>query len=128
MFVIDAVSRQPVYEQIVTQMERLVLTGVLRPGDQVPSVRALSTQLSINPTTIQKAYTALDHAGLLCAVPGRGCFVAANAPAVLAERYRQQLSTLRDQVCDLVLAGVKAEEIRRAVEEGLTAALEGRER
>ena len=55
MFHIDPLSRKPVYEQIIDQMERFVLTGLMKPGTQLPSVRSLSMELSINPNTIQKA-------------------------------------------------------------------------
>ena len=58
MFQIDTLSRVPVYEQIIEQMERFVLAGLLKPGTQLPSVRSLSTELSINPNTIQKAISA----------------------------------------------------------------------
>ena len=84
MFRIDALSRQPVYEQIIDQLERLVLAGVIKPGEQIPSVRSLSVQLSINPNTIQKAYAELDRRGILCSVPGRGCYISENARALLS--------------------------------------------
>ena len=69
MFQIDALSRTPVYLQLVEQTERLILSGVLTPGQQMPSVRNLSIALSVNPNTIQKAYSELDSHGLTCAVP-----------------------------------------------------------
>ena len=65
MFMIDPMSRQPVYEQIIRQMERFILSGMLAPGDQLPSVRSLSLELSINPNTIQKAYSELDVRGII---------------------------------------------------------------
>ena len=61
MFVVDVMSRVPVYEQIIKQVEEQVLTGILKEGDKLPSVRSLSVKLSINPNTIQKAYTELDR-------------------------------------------------------------------
>ena len=57
MFVVDVMSRVPVYEQIIKQVEEQVLTGILKEGDKLPSVRSLSVKLSINPNTIHKAYT-----------------------------------------------------------------------
>ena len=65
MFHIDPLSRKPVYEQIIDQMERFVLTGLMKPGTQLPSVRSLSMELSINPNTIQKAYSELDARGVI---------------------------------------------------------------
>ena len=94
MFNIDPMSRQPVYEQIIDQLERLVLSGALQQGDQIPSVRSLSMELSINPNTIQKAYSELDLRGILYSVPGKGCFVSANAAGLLAEYKRSKLDDL----------------------------------
>jgi len=69
---IDSMSRQPVYEQIVDQVEQMILSGLMRPGEQLPSVRSLSLELSINPNTIQKAYAELDGRGIIYTLPGRG--------------------------------------------------------
>lgn len=71
MFVVDVMSRVPVYEQIIKQVEEQVLTGILKEGDKLPSVRSLSVKLSINPNTIQKAYTELDRRQLIITVPVR---------------------------------------------------------
>ena len=60
MFHLDVMSRMPVYEQIIDELERFILTGVIKPRDQLPSVRGLSVELSINPNTILKAYNELD--------------------------------------------------------------------
>ena len=68
---IDSMSRQPVYEQIVDQVEQMILSGLMRPGEQLPSVRSLSLELSINPNTIQKAYAELDGRGIIYTLPGR---------------------------------------------------------
>lgn len=116
MFAIDAMSRVPVYEQIIDQLERFVLGGALRPGEQLPSVRSLSVQLSINPNTIQKAYSELDRRGLLCSVPGRGCFVSDNAPALLAEYKRGELDWLEEKLRELAMAGIEKERLHELVE------------
>ncbi len=116
MFQIDPLSRKPVYEQIIDQMERFVLTGLLKPGTQLPSVRSLSMELSINPNTIQKAYSELDLRGVIYSVPGIGCFVSENAVALLGEYRREKLGALEKLLQDLALAGIGEEEILRCVE------------
>ncbi len=122
MLQIDSLSRVPVYEQIIRQMERLVLTGVLSPGSQMPSVRSLSVELSINPNTIQKAYTELDRRGIARSVPGRGCFVAEGALEALKGSARHRLSELAEIVEELKLAGLSenelVEEIHRLYQAG----------
>ena len=116
MFNIDGMSRQPVYEQIIEQLERLVLSGVMKPGEQIPSVRGLSVQLSINPNTIQKAYSELDRRGILCSVPGKGCFISDNAHILLAENRRKDLDKLEELARGIALAGIEKREAIDAVE------------
>ena len=79
MFTIDNMSRVPVYEQIVRQIDSLLLAGKLKPGEALPSVRGLATELGVNPNTIQKAYAELDRRGMTISVPGRGSFLRDDA-------------------------------------------------
>ena len=74
MFQINIFNRKPIYEQLIDQTERLILTGILTEEEQLPSVRSLSVELSVNPNTIQKAYAELDRRGLTYVIPGRGKF------------------------------------------------------
>ena len=76
---IDKLSRTPIYEQIIQGLTREILTGILPEGSQIPSVREMSMQLSINPNTIQKAYSEMERQGLTASAPGIGRFVAAGA-------------------------------------------------
>lgn len=78
MITIDYQSRAPIYEQIVEKFQMLILTGALPPGSQMPSVRSLAVELSINPNTIQKAFALLEQQGYIFPVKGRGSFVAEN--------------------------------------------------
>ena len=112
---IDSMSRQPVYEQIVDQVEQMILSGLKRPGEQLPSVRSLSLELSINPNTIQKAYAELDGRGIIYTLPGRGGFVSQNAPELLAEARRSRLGTVRELARELALAGVPEDEVLACV-------------
>ena len=79
MIGIDLQNRKPIYEQIVECFETLIVSGVLEPDSQMPSVRALAMELSINPNTIQKAYAALEQEGYIFSVKGRGNFVSESA-------------------------------------------------
>ncbi len=76
---IDLQNRKPIYEQIVERFQTLIVNGVLEPDSQMPSVRALAVELSINPNTIQKAYSMLEQQGYIYPVKGRGNFVSGNA-------------------------------------------------
>lgn len=117
MFVVDVMSRVPVYEQIIKQVEEQVLTGILKEGDKLPSVRSLSVKLSINPNTIQKAYTELDRRQLIITVPGKGSFISEKAIEVVGANSRDKMTELNKIIRELALAGVTKEEIINNIEE-----------
>lgn len=117
MFQIDVMSRTPVYEQLVDQVEKFILAGILNEGDKIPSVRSLSMELSVNPNTIQKAISELDRRGIIYSVPGKGCFVSDKAKKALQVVRRGNLKELSDQLRELALAGISKDEIMSCVNE-----------
>lgn len=117
MFIIDIMSRTPVYEQIINEVENYILTGVMKPGDKMPSVRSVSVSCSVNPNTIQKAYTELDRKGLIVSVPGKGSFISDNAKEILGVNSRQKLESMKELLEELKLAGVSQEEVIELVKE-----------
>lgn len=117
MYQIDAMSRVPVYEQIVDQTEKFILAGVLKPGDKIPSVRNLSIELSVNPNTIQKSIAELDRKGLIFSVPGKGCFVAESAKEALTAVKRGEMTDIKNRIKELLLAGITKEELISLIEE-----------
>ena len=86
MITIDSQNRKPIYEQIIDRFQVLIMKGILAPDSQMPSVRSLATELSINPNTIQRAYAELERNGFIYSVKGRGSFVGS-------------ISRLREQKC-----------------------------
>lgn len=84
----------PIYLQIVNQVKRLVATGRLSAGDELPPIRALAEQLTINPNTVARAYRELERAGVVTARRTAGTFVSGNA-SPLARRERLRLVTER---------------------------------
>lgn len=76
MIVLDYRDRRPLYEQVAERFQELMFKGVLPPDSQLPSVRSLATELSINPNTIQRAYGELERQGYIYSVKGKGSFVA----------------------------------------------------
>lgn len=115
MLHIDIMSRTPVYEQISTQLEKLISAGILKEGEQLPSVRSLSIELSVNPNTIQKAYGELDVRGIIGSVPGKGCFVMPGAQEKLRIIAQNRLSELKALAFELMAAGVTKDEIIKSV-------------
>lgn len=111
MFELDFRSRVPIYEQMVEKFKELIINNILKPDEQLPTVRVMAGQLTVNPNTIQKAYRELEHLGFIYSVPGKGNFV---APAV-AELQKERLENLKQEllkiVAELNYLGVKPEDI-----------------
>lgn len=101
---------RPIYEQVRDGLRKLIITGVIEAGERLPSVRALSASLAINPNTIQKAYDALEQEGYAYSVAGKGSF-AAMPEDVREERKRELLSKLDAAVQELRFLGVTEEEL-----------------
>lgn len=97
---------RPVYEQIAEYYEKLILNGVMPEGEQMPSVRQVAQQESVNPNTVQKAFAALERDGYIYTVRGRGSFVADV----------RHLQVLREKKCDELKEelGKKIREARQA--------------
>lgn len=107
---------RPIYEQIKDGLRKLIVTGALRTGEKLPSVRALATQLSINPNTIQQAYNELEGEGYIYSVPGKGSFAAGNTGADEARR-KELTEKLRELAAELKYLGVTGEELAALVSE-----------
>ena len=117
MFRIDNQSRQAVYEQIVQQVEKYVLSGILVAGDKMPSVRKLSVELNVNPNTVQRSYTELERGGVIVTAPGRGAFVSDSGSTVLREvRRREYLKKLEEVLIELKVSNVEKKQILAIVE------------
>lgn len=127
MFIIDKLSRQPIYEQMIDQVEKLILQGLLGPGDPLPSVRQLSMELSVNPNTLQKAYAELDRKGICFSSPGNGRFVSEKAEAVIQSSRMQGLHELQDLVSHLAMAGISQETVMDVVVNAYNNQMKGKE-
>ena len=94
-FQLNPKSGVPIYRQIQDQIRYGIASGLLGPGEQLPTVRSLAVELSVNPNTVIKAYSELEREGILTTEQGSGTFVAAQQPAPLADENRQsKLETL----------------------------------
>ena len=103
MIILDYSDKRPIYEQIVDKMQILIANGALEPDEKLPSVRSLAVELSINPNTIQRAYSELERSGFIYSVKGRGNFVRADEhlkekrQAKILESLKKQLISCREQ-------------------------------
>ena len=102
--IISNASGTPIYEQIVTQLRRRILSGELSPGEMLPSIRALAKDLRISVITTKRAYEELEREGLIVTA-GKGCFVAERSAEWLREDvlrriegHLQEVSALAAQI------------------------------
>ncbi|MBQ6540079.1 MAG: GntR family transcriptional regulator [Oscillospiraceae bacterium] len=101
---------RPIYEQLRDGYRELLISGAIMPGERLPSVRELATQLAINPNTIQRAYRELEAEGYIYSVPGKGAF-AANRNDVSEQRKAALLEKFDQTASELMYLGVKAGEL-----------------
>ena len=117
MIHLDYRDTRPIYSQITDGFREQLLSGVLQPGDKLPSVRELAATLTINPNTIQRAYRELEAQGWIATVPGKGCFVC-GVPSD-ADRERQELLNTFDRTAAALLAlGIPQEELAARLTQG----------
>jgi GntR family transcriptional regulator len=87
---IDFRSGLPIYTQVVNQIQAQVVTGVLQPGDQLPTVRALAEDLRVNFNTVARAYRLLDEARIISTQQGRGTYITEIPPPRVTEKLRKE--------------------------------------
>ncbi len=93
---LDFRSGVPIYVQLVEQVQQLVVNDKLQPGDQLPTVRQLASELRVNFNTVARAYRMLDEAGLISTQQGRGTYILDATAEGLADRLKAE--TLEVQV------------------------------
>ncbi len=110
---IDFRSDQPIYLQVVEQIQQLILQGDLQPGDQLPTVRQLATDLRVNFNTIARAYRFLDEAGLISTQQGRGTYIWERPSDEKVGKMRQQNlhELVQKHTQELERLGYSAEEL-----------------
>lgn len=116
MLEIDKFSRVPIYEQIIAQLETHIRLGTFSPEEPLPSVRALSVSVGVNPNTLQKAYTEMERRGLCFSVPGSGRFVAHEAQTLLMLRFQKRQEELEKLLSELMDAGMSRDELHAFVD------------
>jgi GntR family transcriptional regulator len=118
---IDFRSSEPIYLQIMEQVRHGVAIGDLQPGDQLPTVRQLATDLRVNFNTVARAYRMLDEAGLISTQQGRGTYIWRRPTEEAALRLR--LETLESRVryflADAARLGYSSSEVREMIHKNL---------
>lgn len=110
--IIRNTTNQPIYDQICAQIKEQILSGALRPGEALPSIRALAKDLKISVITTKRAYDELEAEGFLYTVAGKGCFVAEKDLDLIREQRLRELEGHLSAAADLARScGVSAEEL-----------------
>ena len=105
---------RPVYEQIMDELRKLIISGVFAPDEKLPSVRELAAQLAINPNTIPRAYRELEQSGYIYSVAGKGNFAGAKHE-VDEGRKAALLKTLAETARELRYLGATEAELAAAM-------------
>ena len=116
MIILDYRDRRPIYEQIVERFQELMMSSVLEKDAQLPSVRSLAMDLSINPNTIQRAYAELERKGYIYSVKGKGNFVADNR-SLKDSRKEAVLKKQEETAIEAMGLGVEGAMLKRVIDE-----------
>ena len=98
---ISNVDGVPIYQQIINQVRHLIAAGRLLPAEELPPIRLLAEQLTVNPNTVARAYLELERAGIVTKRQGSGTYVSEKAPAL---NRREKLKELQQRVDPLLVA------------------------
>ena len=108
MLNLDYRDARPIYEQVRDGLRRLMVSGIIQEGEQLPTVRAMATSLAINPNTIQRAYELLEAEGYVSSIPGKGSFAAPHHQ-VDSTRRDGLLRTFDETATELFFLGLSAD-------------------
>lgn len=110
MFGISLNNKLPIYEQLMENVTRLVLNGVLEPNEPLPSVRELAAELAVNPNTVQKAFTELERSGVAYSVNGKGRFVTDDVEKLKKNMIKNSFKSMKPNIDELIKYGVSYDE------------------
>lgn len=118
---LDFHSGLPIYTQIVNQIQSQLVNGILKPGDQLPTVRALASELRVNFNTVARAYRILDEARIISTQQGRGTYITEIPPPEVTEKLRKEsLSELTQRyISEAYRLGFSEREVSQMVRDRL---------
>ena len=115
MISIDYKDGRTIHEQIEARFRELIINGILKPDEQMPSVRELSVSLTVNPNTVQRAYKQLEAEGFIYSVKGKGSFVSTVKGVKNDERIEEMYTLLTTAVKELMFMGESKEKIENII-------------
>ncbi len=100
-FIISNANNQPIYEQICSQIKAAIISGELKPGELLPSIRNLAKDLKISVITTKRAYDELELEGYICTVHGKGSFVAEKNIELLREAQLKEIELHMQKILEI---------------------------
>ena len=118
---LDFHSGLPIYTQIVNQIQSQLVNGILKPGDQLPTVRALASELRVNFNTVARAYRILDEARIISTQQGRGTYITEIPPPEVTEKLRKESLTelTKRYISEAYRLGFSQREVSQMVKDSL---------
>ena len=118
---LDFHSGLPIYTQIVNQIQSQLVNKILKPGDQLPTVRALAQELRVNFNTVARAYRILDEARIISTQQGRGTYITEVPPPEVSEKLRHESLTALTQrfIAEAFRLGFSEREVSQMVRDNL---------
>lgn len=115
MINLDYQSRTPIYEQIILEIERYVSLGILKPKEQLMSIREMATTLGINPNTVKKAYSELENKGVIVTISTKGTFINEDISKVVNSKIDNIIKEIKNNILELEKLGVSKEEVLKRI-------------
>lgn len=121
LITVNPKKSQALYVQVVEEFKKIIIKGIMKSEEKIPSVRELANSLKINPNTIQKAYRELEREGYIYIVQGRGAFVNSVEKKNISEDDKKQIEEeLKKIILDSVYKGFKLNEINNLFQDILS--------
>ncbi len=117
MIQLDYGDHRPLYEQIKEKIKELIISGILKEEDKIPSVRELAGSLAINPNTIQKAYRDLETEGYIYSVRAKGSFVTPQTEVVKKSDTDEIMTDFKTMLSKMKFIGITYAQVNAAVED-----------
>lgn len=116
MFQLNYRDTRPIYEQIKEQLRNLIMTGIIKSDEKLPSIREIAASLAINPNTISRAYRELENEGYIYTIPGKGSY-SALVKAIDTRREAELLKQLDKIILELSYIGHTKENLTARINE-----------
>lgn len=108
---LDYQSRTPIYEQIISSIEKYVALGILKEKEQIPSIREMASSIGVNPNTVKKSYDILENRGIIRTISTKGTFISENTKKTTKDKIEKEINHIKEEIIELTKLGISFDEI-----------------